>query len=150
MAKGYSLLFTVMAMFQNWIVVMVTQFCNYTGNHWIVHVKWMHFMVWKAYLGKAVNKSMASQWLPLRDLSTLDCNTQTPRKQIAFAKTTGIILYHLKLDLQDNNIGVTGFKASMSRTEGNSTTGVQLNRVLIGKPVNTSSTGSPESCARIC
>ena len=33
---------------------MVSQLCECTKNHWIVHCKWVNFMVCKLYLNKAV------------------------------------------------------------------------------------------------
>ena len=33
---------------------MVSQLCECTKNHWIVHCKWVNFMVCKLYINKAV------------------------------------------------------------------------------------------------
>lgn len=38
------------------IVVMVAQLSKFTNIHWIVHLKWLNFMVCKVYLNKALLK----------------------------------------------------------------------------------------------
>lgn len=37
----------VMKIFQNYIMVTVTQLCKYTKNHWIVHFKGVNFVIYK-------------------------------------------------------------------------------------------------------
>lgn len=43
-----------MKVFQNYIVVMATQFYKYTKKHWIAHFKQVNFMVCELYLHKVV------------------------------------------------------------------------------------------------
>ena len=41
----------------SWIMVMVTQWCKFTENNWIVHLKkQVNFVVYKLYLKKAISK----------------------------------------------------------------------------------------------
>ena len=38
-------------------VVIVTQLCGHSKNHWIVYFKWVNCMVCELYVNKAVKKS---------------------------------------------------------------------------------------------
>lgn len=37
--------FGMREMFSSWIVVLAAQLCKFTRSHWIVHLKWVNFMV---------------------------------------------------------------------------------------------------------
>lgn len=60
----------------NLTVVIVTQFCKYTKNKWIVHFQWVNCMVCSLYLNKAVSfkgpdyvntKGSMKQWTDQRN-----------------------------------------------------------------------------------
>ena len=47
------------------IMVIVAQLCEYTKNHWIVHVKWMNWMVCELHFGTAIvpkSEPTAKHW----------------------------------------------------------------------------------------
>ena len=36
------------------LIMMVAQLCEYTKDHWIVHLNWIKWMVYEPYLNKAI------------------------------------------------------------------------------------------------
>lgn len=51
-------------------MVIDAQFCKFTKNYWIVHFKWVHFVMCKFYLNKTIFKK--SPALPLSKWVILD------------------------------------------------------------------------------
>ena len=49
-------------MSQNWSVTPVSQICEFTQNHEIVDLGWVHFMACKLYLSKALNAAGRSEF----------------------------------------------------------------------------------------
>ena len=57
-AMGYKFSFQGNKNIQNLIVVMTAQLCKHTESHWIVHFKWVNWMVYELYFNKVIFKNL--------------------------------------------------------------------------------------------
>ena len=66
--KTMSLLGDDQYVLNSLIMVMVARLCTCNKNHWIVHFKWINFIICKLYLNKAISKKTNKQKTPWAQL----------------------------------------------------------------------------------